>query len=76
MVHPAAPTPPNDGVSLTEPRRTALTHLLVLAHNTPVHPHPHSHTNILNRAPVPPVSKANPDPVTASPLRCAVSQKQ
>lgn len=45
MVHPAAPTPPNDGVSLTEPRRTALTHLLVLAHNTPVHPHPHSHTH-------------------------------
>lgn len=35
MVHPAAPTPPNDGVSLTGPRRTAPTHLLVLAQATP-----------------------------------------
>ena len=37
MVHPAAPTPPNDGVSLTGPRRTAPTHLLVLPRAPPTH---------------------------------------
>lgn len=56
MVHPAAPTPPNDGVSLTGPRRTAPTHLLVLAHTTPVHPHPPRHTSwtCAPSSPVPP----------------------
>lgn len=43
MVHPTAPTPPNDGVSLTGPRRTALTHLLVLAHNPPPQIHADTH---------------------------------
>lgn len=81
MVHPAAPTPPNDGVSLTEPRRTAPTHLLVLAHATLAHPHPPTRTSwtcasVFPRAtrslpsrPAPesaPDWRAHPDTVTAS----------
>ena len=39
MVPPAEPSPANDGVSLTGPRRTAPTHLLVLAHSALIRPH-------------------------------------
>lgn len=69
MVHPAAPTPPNDGVSLTGPRRTAPTHLLVLAHTTLVHPHPprHTHPEPVHRPPL---------GATCSPLSRPASDKR
>lgn len=62
MVHPTAPTPPNDGVSLTGPRRTALTHLLVLARSTPVHSLAH-----LNLRPLLSVSPRRSHPQHAQP---------
>lgn len=72
MVHPAVPTPPNDGVSLTGPRRNAPTHLLVLAHAALVLP---------PRAPNPGArlsprqACARPD-CTRSSFRCAITLKR
>lgn len=58
MVHPAAPTPPNDSVLLTGPRRTAPTHLLFLALATLVHPPP-TQLHILNLGAIPLVPPAH-----------------
>lgn len=79
MVHPAVPTPPNDGVSLTGPRRTAPTHLLVLAHTTLVLPPP-TRIHALNLGAVGPLSRptlrhARPGCTTSS-FRCAITLKR